>query len=239
MRFAAIILLVSCVWVPAAPALASGPLFRCKHRSSDTETFTNDRGVLEKYKRAGWRCEVYLQFGASRGGGGGATGESGGAALPQVGGGIKAPAVAMVAGGVPGRDDDRVRQVLPFALEASQKYTIPVPFILAVVKVESGFVPSAVSPVGAQGLMQVMPFNCKRLGISDPFDPRQNILGGTMLLRLLANRFEGDMVQVLSGYHAGGQAVENKAGIPFEQTDLYVKKVLDYYYHYKKYYAAE
>jgi len=238
MRSAAIALLVSWLLASAAPALAAGPLFRCKHRSSDTETFTNDRGVLEKYKRAGWRCEVYLQFGATHGGGSGAE-SGGGGAPPTVNGSIKAPPAITLPGGVPGRDDDRVRQVLPHALEASRKYTIPVPFILAVMKVESGFVPSAVSPAGAQGLMQVMPFNCKRLGISDPFDPRQNILGGTMLLRLLANRFQGDLVQVLSGYHAGGQAVENKAGIPFEQTDLYVKKVLDYYYHYKKYYAAE
>ena len=136
------------------------------------------------------------------------------------------------------RDEDRVRGLLPHVQAATSRYDIPIPFVLAVMKVESAFKPRALSSAGAQGLMQVMPFNCKPLGIRDPFDPAQNILGGTRLLRQLANRFEGDMVQVLAAYHAGGGAVSKKAGIPYEQTDLYVRKVLDYYYHYKRFYPA-
>ena len=59
------------------------------------------------------------------------------------------------------------------------------------------------------------------------------------LLRRLSKRFTGDMVAVLSAYHAGGGAVNKKAGIPYEATDLYVRKVLDYYYYYKQYYPQE
>lgn len=117
--------------------------------------------------------------------------------------------------------------------DAALKYQIPIPFIKAVIKVESGYHPGAVSVAGASGLMQLMPGTARALGVRKIFDPRENIFGGVKYLRILANRFNGDLTLVLSGYHAGEGAVMRKGGIPFEKTDQYVKMVLAWYYRYK------
>jgi len=210
----------------AAPATA-GTFYSCQKRGEEQPTVVNER-VVDKWRAEGFRCRAIFRQGGM---------PASSDVAPSGGPEKKAdgPGTAPVAAGAP--DADRVREILPLVRAAALRYTLPVPFLLAVIKVESGFQRTAVSPAGAQGLMQVMPFNCHRLGISDPFDPAQNVQGGARLLRLLANRFDGDFVQVLSGYHAGGGAVDAKAGIPFEQTNLYVKKVLDYYYHYKEFYS--
>lgn len=217
------------VLVLGAARASAGTFYSCQKRGEEQPTVVNER-VVDKWRADGFRCRPIFRQGGTPG-----TSDTAGAATSD-----RKPegtSVPSVAAGAP--DGDRVRDVLPFVSAAAQKYSLPIPFVLAVIKVESGFQRTAVSPAGAQGLMQVMPFNCHRLGIHDPFDAEQNILGGTRLLRLLANRFEGDFVQVLSGYHAGGGAVDAKAGIPFEETNLYVKKVLDYYYHYKEYYGVD
>ena len=206
---------------------AAGTFYSCQKRGEEQPTVVNER-VVDKWRAEGFRCRAIFRQGGQPATSDTATSASSGAAGAPT-------ATTPVAAGAP--DADRVRDVLPLVRAAADRYSLPVPFILAVIKVESGFQRTAVSPAGAQGLMQVMPFNCHRLGIADPFDPAQNIQGGSRLLRLLANRFEGDFVQVLSGYHAGGGAVDAKAGIPFEETNLYVKKVLDYYYHYKEFYS--
>lgn len=125
------------------------------------------------------------------------------------------------------RYDDAIR-------DAAKKYQIPVPFIKAVIKVESGYNPRALSWAGAMGLMQLMPGTARTLGVTDPYDPRQNIFGGVKYLRILANRFNGDLALVLSGYHAGEGAVVRKGGIPFQKTDEYVRMVLAWYYRYKE-----
>jgi hypothetical protein len=118
---------------------------------------------------------------------------------------------------------------------ASQRYQIPEALIRAVVHTESNYHPNAVSRVGAMGLMQLMPSTAEFLGVSEPFDPRQNIYGGTKFLRLLANRFNGDMVLVLAGYHAGAGNVQKYGGVPpFETTRAYVKAVLRRYYAYER-----
>ena len=115
---------------------------------------------------------------------------------------------------------------------ASQEYGLPTALIWAVMKVESDFRPSVVSNKGAQGLMQLMPGTAGDMGVTDAFDPTQNILGGARYLRVLANRFDGDMVLTLSGYHAGGGAVSRHGGIPYDQTAEYVRRVLNAYYEY-------
>ncbi len=117
--------------------------------------------------------------------------------------------------------------------EAAERYTIPEALILAVIKIESNFSPTAVSRVGAQGLMQLMPGTASDLGVTRPFDPHQNVMGGTRFLRQLANRFEGDIVRTLAGYHAGGGAVSRREGVPFTATEQYVRWVLDQYYRYR------
>lgn len=116
--------------------------------------------------------------------------------------------------------------------EASEAYDIPFEFIKAVIKAESAFNPRAVSRAGAQGLMQLMPRTGESLGVEDPFDPRQNILGGTLYLRQLSDRYGGDINLVLSGYNAGPGAVAEKQGIPYEATRRYIQTVYRYYQEY-------
>jgi len=118
-------------------------------------------------------------------------------------------------------------------LEASERYDIPEPFIRAVIEVESNYKVRALSYKGAMGLMQLMPGTAADMGVTNPYDPYQNIMGGTRFLRILANRFSGDIPKVLAAYHAGGSSVATADGIPYQGTDGYVRKVLDHYYRLK------
>lgn len=122
----------------------------------------------------------------------------------------------------------------PLVAGAAEYYQLPEALIWAVMKIESGFYPRAVSHVGAMGLMQLMPATAEEMGVTDPFDPKQSVFGGARYLRLLANRFSGDLVLTLSGYHAGGGAVDKVGGIPYTQTAEYVRMVLNAYYAYQK-----
>ncbi len=118
---------------------------------------------------------------------------------------------------------------------ASRTHSIPEPFIRAIIRVESDYDPRVVSVAGAQGLMQLMPATAKRMGCVNSFDPHQNIMGGTRYLRHLANLFNGDMVLTIAGYHAGEGAVRKYNGVPpYTSTHGYIKKVLGFYYKYKK-----
>jgi hypothetical protein len=118
---------------------------------------------------------------------------------------------------------------------AANRYQLPEALVRAVVHTESNYNPQAVSRVGAMGLMQLMPSTAKYLGVDDAFNPRQNIYGGTKYLRLLANRFNGDMVLVIAGYHAGAGAVQKYGGVPpYESTRAYVRAVLRRYYAYER-----
>ena len=118
--------------------------------------------------------------------------------------------------------------------EASRLYLIPEPLIRAVIKVESNYFPTAVSAVGAQGLMQLMPATARRMAVRDSFDARQNILGGTRYLRWLANMFNGDLVLTIAAYNAGEGAVAKYGGIPpYAETRRYVQRVLTHYYAYR------
>ena len=113
--------------------------------------------------------------------------------------------------------------------EAAQANNVPPALIKAVARAESGFDPNAVSRAGAQGLMQLMPTTAAGLGVTDPFDPKQNLMGGAKFLRGLLDRFGGDVSKVLAGYNAGPGAVEKYGGIPpFAETQAYVPKVLGF-----------
>ena len=129
---------------------------------------------------------------------------------------------------------ERMELYQPYIEEASKKYTIPAAFIKGVIKVESNFSYRAVSKAGAQGLMQLMPGTARALGVKDAFDPRQNIMGGTLFLRQLANKYNGDIVKVLGAYNAGPGALAKRDGtVPYLGTEHYVRTVLDFYYQYK------
>ena len=119
--------------------------------------------------------------------------------------------------------------------EAATLYQIPEELVRAVIKVESDYDPRAVSRVGAQGLMQLMPETAQRMQVRDILDPRENVMGGVRYLRVLANMFNGNLQLTLAGYNAGENAVLKHRGIPpFEETEDYVVKVLAYYRRYRE-----
>lgn len=100
----------------------------------------------------------------------------------------------------------------------------------AVIKVESGFNPKAISNKNAQGLMQLLPATAKRFGVQDSFDPVQNLIGGITYLRYLLNMFSGDLSKTWAAYNAGEHAVIRNRGIPpFEETIQYVRMLLAMY----------
>lgn len=138
---------------------------------------------------------------------------------------------------VPARDrrPERYHRFDEFIQEAATLYRIPVPLIRAVIKTESDYDPRVVSSVGARGLMQLMPAVVSDMGVADVHDPRQNILGGTRLLRILANTFNGDLVLTIAAYHAGAGAVKKYGNSvpPYQNTRRYLRKVLDRYYRYR------
>jgi len=118
-------------------------------------------------------------------------------------------------------------------IEAARYYSLPPALAKAVAAVESSFEPAAVSPAGAQGLMQLIPATARAMQVADSFDARQNIYGGTRYLRILANRFKGDVRLTVAAYNAGPEAVERAGGVPaIHETETYVKRVLALYRHY-------
>lgn len=118
--------------------------------------------------------------------------------------------------------------------QAATLYQIPEELVRAVIKVESDYDPRAVSTAGARGLMQLMPETALRMQSRDAFDPKSNIFGGTRYLRVLANTFNGDLELTIAGYNAGEGAVMRYGGIPpYQETQHYVLKVLQYYHRYR------
>jgi Transglycosylase SLT domain len=114
----------------------------------------------------------------------------------------------------------------PFIQEAATTHGMSPSLIRAVIQTESRFNPLAVSRVGAQGLMQLMPTTARHVGIENPFDPRENILGGTKYLSTLLDRFKGNTAKALAAYNAGPTVVARHRGLPpYRETQGYVRKI--------------
>jgi soluble lytic murein transglycosylase-like protein len=110
--------------------------------------------------------------------------------------------------------------------EAADRYQLDPNLIRAIIHAESAFNPFAVSSAGALGLMQLMPDVAQELDVLDPFDPRQNILGGSKYLRDLLDRHHGNVDLAVASYNAGPGAVKRYRGIPpYRETRNYVKTV--------------
>lgn len=111
---------------------------------------------------------------------------------------------------------------------AASEQALSPALLRSVIKHESAFRPCALSIVGAQGLMQLMPATAEKFGVTDPFDPRQNIGGGAAFLRQLLNRYGGDLKLALGAYNAGIGRVEASGGIPnIGETQHYVSSILE------------
>ena len=118
--------------------------------------------------------------------------------------------------------------------EASNTFGLSFSLLKAMIKVESDFDSRAVSKKGALGLMQIMPQNLQAFNIREPYDPKDNIMGGARYFKSLVERFEGKLPLALAAYNAGPTIVDKYRDIPpFKETQDYVKKVMKYFYLYK------
>ncbi|MCI9184187.1 MAG: lytic transglycosylase domain-containing protein [Lachnospiraceae bacterium] len=114
--------------------------------------------------------------------------------------------------------------------EAASRFGISVNLLKAVGKAESNFDPNAVSKAGAMGVMQLMPATAQSLGVTNPFDVRQNIMGGAQCLKGHLEQFGGDVSLALAAYNAGPGSVKKYGGIPpYKETQNYVKTVMSYF----------
>lgn len=123
--------------------------------------------------------------------------------------------------------DDRLDRIVR---DAAERHALDPALVKAVITTESGWNPHAISPKGAMGLMQLIPGTAQRFGVGNPYDPEQNIEGGTSYLRTLLDRYNGDLTKSLAAYNAGEHAVDQSHGLPsYAETRRYVQKVTNTY----------
>jgi soluble lytic murein transglycosylase-like protein len=128
-----------------------------------------------------------------------------------------------VSAGIPANINQLVEQT-------ANRYQVDPELVHAIIRVESGYDPKAVSSKGAMGLMQLVPATAQRFGVVNPFDPKQNLEGGVTYLKYLLDLFQGDLNLSLAAYNAGEHSVQRSGGIPaFPETQDYVRKVTSIY----------
>ncbi|MFH1654080.1 MAG: lytic transglycosylase domain-containing protein [Pseudomonadota bacterium] len=128
------------------------------------------------------------------------------------------------------RQAKKLAKYAPLIEDAAKRHQVPVELICGIMLQESGGNPNAVSPVGASGLMQLMPATARRFGVKNIFDPAQNINGGTKYVKFLLKEFNGDIELVVAAYNSGEGNVKKHGNRipPFKETQKYVPAVLGY-----------
>jgi hypothetical protein len=209
----------------SALALGLGATVPGSARSADRNNYyayTDDAGVLHvtnipEKRRGAWKLWKSLEGSGSKR----ASGNGGGTVGGQRG------SVRL--------GSERLHRYDSHIRGAAARYQLPESLLRAVIHTESNYHARAVSRAGAAGLMQLMPKTAKALGVGDVFDAGENIYGGARYLRLLANRYEGQLVLVLAAYNAGAGNVDKYGGVPpFAETRAYVSSVLKRYYAYER-----
>ena len=121
-------------------------------------------------------------------------------------------------------------QILSMIDKVAQKHGVDEKLVRALVRQESGFNPNATSHCGAMGLMQLMPATAKGLGVTDPYNPLQNVEGGVKYLKSMLNKYNGNVILALAAYNAGPGAVDKYGSVPpYGETQNYVKSILANY----------
>ena len=124
----------------------------------------------------------------------------------------------------------QAQKVDPTGAQIAKKHGVDEKLVNAVIKQESGFNPTAKSHCGAIGLMQLMPETARGLGVSDPYNPIQNVEGGVKYLKNLLAKYNGNIILALAAYNAGSGAVDKYDGVPpYKETQNYVKNILANY----------
>ncbi len=129
----------------------------------------------------------------------------------------------------PAADCDPVAEdeIGPVVEDVARKEGLTPDLLRAVIEKESAYLPCAISPKGAQGLMQLMPDTAAELGVTDPFDARQNVGGGARMLKQLLEKYSGNLVLALAAYNAGPGRVDSAGGVPaIPETIDYVSRIL-------------
>ena len=134
-----------------------------------------------------------------------------------------------------GSDGMLVHSYRDIIRQNARAYRLEEALVKAVIKAESNYNPQSLSSKGAQGLMQLIPSTARLVNVADPFDPAENIRGGSNYLRLMLDQFNGNLDLALAAYNAGPNAVQRHGGIPpYEETRNYVQRVRRYLEQYRR-----